>query len=95
MVQLENEMACRTEGYKLPYDWYWTPAMVHLGTYPSMNISQQPKLTVGAVTAAVMHRVMNYYIQSTPHAASPAMKLLQFLILALNNSLLSVHTICS
>lgn len=45
-------MASRTEGNKLPYEWYWTAAMVHLGTYPCMNISQQLKLTVDTVTAA-------------------------------------------
>ncbi len=57
-----NEMARGTEGNKLPYEWYWPPAMVHLGTYPYMNISQQLKLTVDTVTAAAIHRFMNSYI---------------------------------
>lgn len=39
-----NEMASGTERNKLPHEWYWTPAMVHLGTYPCMNISQKLKL---------------------------------------------------
>lgn len=45
-------MASRTEGDKLPYVWCWTLAMVHIGTYPCVNISQQLKPPVHTVSAA-------------------------------------------
>lgn len=56
-------MLSSTEGNKLPYECYWTPAMVHIGTYPCMNISQQLKLPVGRVTAAGIYTFMQYCIQ--------------------------------
>ena len=91
-------MVSRTGGNKLPYEWFWTPAMLHLGTYPCMNISQQLKLTIHTATAAVIHRFMTYdallYTLTTQHQHH---EVLQFLILALNKYLLSVpqvHTIC-
>lgn len=53
-----NEMPDRTERNKLPHEWCWTPAMVHLGTYSFMNISQRLKLPEDAVTAAETHELL-------------------------------------
>lgn len=48
-------MARRTEGNKLSYEGFWTLAMVHIGTYPCMNISQQLTLPVHPVSVAEIH----------------------------------------
>lgn len=48
-------MPSSTERNKLPYECYWNPATVHIGTYPCMNISQQLKLPGGRVTGRDTH----------------------------------------
>lgn len=94
-----NEMASGTEAKKLPYERYWTPATIHLGIYPRMNISQQLKATIDAVTAAVIRRFSTWcFLRTTLIVQHRLHEVLQFLVLALNMSLLSVpqvHTICS
>ena len=58
-------MASRKEGNKLPYEWFWIPAMVHLGAYACTNISQELKLLVDTVTSAGTHRYINHDVLRT------------------------------
>lgn len=85
-------MASRTEGDKLPFEWYWTSAMVHLGT----SLYEYLKATK---TAAVIHRFTHEHIlRNALIVQCHWHEMLLFLILALNKFLLSVpqvHTVCS
>lgn len=53
-----NEKASRTGGNKIPYEWNWPPAKVHLGTNAIMNVFLKLDTVLQEHTAAGAHRLL-------------------------------------
>lgn len=69
-------MASRPEGDKLPYEWYWTSAMVHLG--PSLY----EYLTATKTVAVILKFTYDHILTNALIVQCRRHEMLLFLILA-------------